>query len=333
MALASYCYLTDEEWDDRIARFETIARSCTLCPRNCHVDRFLDERGFCGAPGELFLSSAFAHHGEEPPISGTGGSGTVFFSYCTLKCCFCQNFQLSHHAEGRPYGTDELAAKMVNLQSQGCHNINLVTATHFLPWILRSLRIAAKNGLTIPIVYNCGGYEHASIIRMLHGIVDIYLPDMKYGGNSAAQLFSNTANYRTFNRASVREMFRQAGPLICNSDGIATRGLCIRHLVLPNDFAESGSVLEFLLSTFDPADIHISLMAQYRPLFCAADHPEINRMITHDEYNRVKKQFVDAGFTVYFQELATINEAFVIDFTKRKEAALFDNDRAATSGS
>ena len=322
MRQGSYVYLTDDEWEQRIARFDTIARSCTLCPRNCHVNRREGECGYCEAPAELYLSSIFPHHGEEPPISGTHGSGTVFFTYCTLKCCFCQNWQLSHRAEGRPYTPEELAEKMIGLQRQGCHNVNLVTATHFLPWVLRAVRIAARNGLTVPLVYNCGGYEHASTIALLAGIVDVYLPDMKYGDNHAAVQFSHTANYRSFNRTSIREMFRQVGPLRTDEEGIAYRGLCIRHLVLPNGLASSGKVLEFLRTVFDPADITISLMAQYRPLYCAGEHPEINRMVTPDEYEAVKTPFVEAGFPGYYQELATINDAFVIDFSRRKKEAL-----------
>jgi putative pyruvate formate lyase activating enzyme len=328
---ASYTYLSTSDWNERIARFDAIARSCTLCPRNCHANRFNNERGFCGAPGTLYLSSIFAHHGEEPPISGSGGSGTVFFSYCTLKCCFCQNYQISHHAEGRTFTPDELAERMIALQEQGCHNINLVTATQFLPWILRALQIASEKGLGIPIVYNCGGYEHPSIIRLLSGIVDIYLPDMKYGGNHAAELFSSTANYRTFNRATIREMFRQVGPMRFDEAGIATRGLCIRHLVLPGGLAESKAVLEYLLATFDPDDIYISLMAQYRPLFRAGEHPEINRMLTPEEFERVRRAFIDAGFPGYYQEIATINEAFVIDFTKRKSETLRESSEGCAA--
>ena len=326
MRTGSYVYLTDEQWEERIGRFDAIARSCTLCPRNCHVNRWNDERGFCGAPGNLYISSVFPHHGEEPPISGSNGSGTVFFSYCTLKCCFCQNWQLSHEAEGRPFTPEELAGKMLDLQRQGCHNINLVTATHFLPWVLRALRLACAGGLTLPLVYNCGGYEHASTVALLAGIVDIYLPDMKYGDNHAAAQFSRTANYRSFNRTSLREMFRQAGPLRVDDDGIARRGLCIRHLVLPNDLAASSKVLDFLTSVFDPADIAVSLMAQYRPLYRAAEFPELGRMVTADEYEQVKSAFMDAGFPGFYQELDTIDGKFVIDFTKRKKEALTGDD-------
>lgn len=322
MRAGSYCYLTDGQWDERIGRFDAIARSCTLCPRNCHVNRWEGERGFCDAPGHLYISSIFPHHGEEPPLSGSGGSGTVFFSYCTLKCCFCQNWQLSHEAEGQPFTPGELAEKMIGLQQQGCHNINLVTATHFLPWVLRAVRLAAAQGLTVPLVYNCGGYEHASTIALLAGIVDIYLPDMKYGDNQAAMRFSRTANYRSFNRTSLREMFRQVGPLKVNENGIAQRGLCIRHLVLPDNLAASGKIVAFLTSVYDPADITVSCMAQYRPLYHAADFPELDRRVAPEEFKTVKGLFFDAGFSGYFQELETIDDGFVIDFSKRKEEAL-----------
>ena len=175
---ASYTCLTEGEWDGKIAQLDAIARSCSLCPRSCGIDRIADERGFCGAPGESIVSSIFPHHGEEPPLSGNRGSGTVFFTFCTLKCVFCQNYQISHLGEGEPIAADDLAKKLVDLQVMGCHNINLVTATHFLPWVVRSLKRASLMGLSIPIVYNCGGYERPEIMALLSGIVDIYLPDM-----------------------------------------------------------------------------------------------------------------------------------------------------------
>lgn len=322
MRKGSYVFLTDGEWADRIARFDAMARSCTLCPRNCHIDRTADERGFCAAPAGLVVSSAFAHHGEEPPICGSGGSGTIFFSHCTLKCCFCQNWQISHRGEGEPISAEKLARMMTRLQDEGCHNINLVTATHFLPWLLRALRIATKEGLTLPLVYNCGGYEHASTIRLLDGIVDIYLPDMKYGDDQSAQLYSRTANYCSFSRSSLREMFRQVGPLRIDEDGIASRGVCVRHLVLPNDLAASALVVDFLLSVFDPEDIHVSLMAQYRPLFHANRYAELSRTITRREYEQAKALFVNAGFAGFYQKLEIMDEAFIIDFTRRKSEPL-----------
>ena len=187
----SYIYLSSEDWKERIERADALARNCELCPRLCRVNRFGGRPGFCGAPPEgMVISSIFPHHGEEPPISGTLGSGTVFFSYCSLKCCFCQNHQISHEYEGRSFSETELAGKLISLQELGCHNINLVTPTHFLPWILRSLQIAAKRGLNIPLVYNSSGYELTGVIKLLDGIVDIYLPDMKYGSDEPAMKYS-----------------------------------------------------------------------------------------------------------------------------------------------
>ncbi len=322
MAIGSYTYLSSEDWDCKIASLESVAKSCTLCPRQCGINRFSEERGFCEAPSAMVISSIFAHHGEEPPISGTGGSGTVFFSYCTQKCCFCQNFQISHEYEGKPYTPDELASEMIRLQESGSHNINFVTATHFLPWILRSVRIASMNGLDIPLVYNCSGYERAEIIKILDGIIDIYLPDMKYGDNTTAQLLSHAPDYVEHNQQAIREMFRQVGPMRIDGDGIAKRGLCIRHLVLPLNMQSSAAVIDFLTRHFDPEDISISLMAQYNPLYKAKDIPSINRRITEEEYESAKKLFLEAGFNGYFQEYEKMNENFIIDFKVRKSEPL-----------
>ena len=326
MRLPSYTWLTDNEWQERIDRCDTIASSCGLCPRNCGADRFSGEKGFCRAPDHPVISSIFPHHGEEPPISGTGGSGTVFFSYCTLRCCFCQNYQLSHLAEGESFTPELLAERMLILQEKGCHNINFVTATHFLPWVLRALRIAVQAGLSLPVVYNCGGFESVATLQVLNGIVDIYLPDMKYGDDLCAATYSGAAEYRTHNRVAIREMFRQVGVLRCDDNGIARRGLCIRHLVLPDGKAGSGEVFRWLSSVFDPEDVHISLMAQYRPLYNADTHQEINRMVTADEYNEVKNLVVRAGFPGFFQDVASLDKKFVIDFSKRKEQALTGDD-------
>ncbi len=323
MALpASYTYLTADDWKARIREADRLAVRCELCPRWCGVNRLNHERGFCGAPGELVVSSVFPHHGEEPPISGTGGSGTVFFTYCTLQCLFCQNYELSHNAEGSTMTPAALAERMVGLEAQGCHNINLVTATHFLPWVLRGLREAANRGLTVPIVYNCGGYELAETLSLLAGIVDIYLPDMKYGDDESAGRYSAAGDYVAVNRAAIRAMFRQVGPLLMDEAGIASRGLCIRHLVLPEGKAGTGAILEFLKSTFDPQDLTISLMAQYRPLFRAAEFPEIDRLVTANEYEPLKRKFIESGFQGFYQELGEMDESFVIDFKKRKHERL-----------
>jgi putative pyruvate formate lyase activating enzyme len=324
--LPSYTYLSREDWDKRIRRCDEIARSCRLCPRNCGVNRFGGERGFCRAPGGLVVSGIFPHHGEEPPISGGGGSGTVFFSCCTLQCCFCQNYQLSHLAEGQPSTPENLAEQMLHLQERGCHNINLVTATHFLPWVLRALQKAVADGLSVPIVYNCGGYEYASTVRLLNGIVDIYLPDMKYGDDSVAQRYSNAQGYTGYNTEAVKEMFRQVGPLRTDNNGVAFRGLCIRHLVLPGNHAATEKIVAYLTATFDPEDIYITLMAQYRPLFKANRFGEIDRMVTADEYSRVREMVEQAGFPGFFQDVTALDRKFVIDFTKRKDQALTGDD-------
>lgn len=319
---ASYCYLEPREWDEKIAALSSIAKACSLCPRNCGVNRLDNKRGFCGAPDQMIISSIFPHHGEEPPISGSHGSGTVFFSYCTLKCCFCQNYQISHEYEGRPYSDEELADAMIELQNKGCHNINLVTSSHFMHRVVTSLQIAAANGLSIPIVYNSSGYENTTVINLLNGIVDIYLPDMKYGSNVHASKYSRAADYVERNREAVRAMFRQTGSLRSDRDGIAYRGMCIRHLVLPGAVDSSMQVLDYLKSTFDPSDISISLMSQYRPLYNASSFSEINRMVTSDEYNHVKDAFINAGFQGFFQEIEEQDKGFIIDFTKRKNDAL-----------
>jgi putative pyruvate formate lyase activating enzyme len=318
----SYTFLSSSEWDEKIASADALASPCTLCPRRCMVDRKAGKKGFCRAGGELYVSSIFPHHGEEPPISGTAGSGTVFFSYCSLRCCFCQNFQISQEEEGEPYTPERLAAKMLLLQQSGVHNINLVTPTHFLPWILRTIRDAASRGLAIPLVWNSSGYELAEALAPLRGVVDIYLPDMKYGSNESSVRYCGAPLYVEVNQAAIREMFRQAGPLLIDDRGVAYRGTCIRHLVLPEDKARSGRVLEFLGATFDPEDITISLMAQYRPMHRAAEFPELRRGISRQEYETVRQECERIGFNGYYQEMLRLDESFCIDFKTRKNEPL-----------
>jgi putative pyruvate formate lyase activating enzyme len=319
---ASYTFLSGADWARRIDELDRIAANCTLCPRRCGVNRLAGERGFCGAPGGLVVSSIFPHHGEEPPLSGTGGSGTVFFTHCTLKCVFCQNYQISHEQEGRTFAVEELARKLLGLQEKGCHNVNLVTATHFLPWVLRALRRAAQSGLSIPVVYNCGGYELEETIDLLKDVVDIWLPDMKYGRGEPARLYSQAPDYVEINRAAVRRMFRQVGPLRGDEAGIARRGLCIRHLVLPNDQSASRDVLAFLQAVFDPQDVFISLMAQYRPLYGADRHALIGTRVDAREYETIRRDFIAAGFEGFYQDPEKLDTAFVIDFKTRKEESL-----------
>jgi len=262
----------------------------------------------------LIIADIFPHHGEEPPLSGTRGSGTVFFSYCTLRCIFCQNYQISHESQGREYSTKELAIALLVLQEQGCHNINLVTATHFLPWILRALKEASACGLNIPLVYNNGGYELPEVIMLLNGIVDIYLPDMKYGANEEAKRYSNAEDYIEINQKAISAMFRQVGPLCMDDRGIAYRGLCIRHLVLPGGHAHSEKILEFITNHFDPNDITFSLMAQYRPLYKAAQFPELNATLCDEDYAPIRRLFINAEINGYYQEITQLDTNFCIDF-------------------
>lgn len=318
----SYQSLSVSEWDERIAQAEALASLCMLCPRRCKADRPAGKKGRCGAGDELAISSIFPHHGEEPPISGTRGSGTVFFTHCLLRCCFCQNFQISQEGEGEPYTERRLAERMLWLQGSGVHNINLVTPTHFLPHVLRSLRIAAAEGLSLPLVWNSSGYELAEALAPLRGVVDVYLPDMKYGSNESANRYCGAPDYVEANQAAVREMFRQVGPLKTDRDGIAYRGLCIRHLVLPEGRAHSKKIFHFLRGTFDPGDITVSLMAQYRPLYRAKEFPELLRGISREEYDAVLVEAESAGLNVFSQEFLKLDDSFCIDFTKRKSEPL-----------
>lgn len=268
------------------------------------------------------VSSFFAHHGEEPPLSGARGSGTVFFSYCSLRCDFCQNYQISHDGHGTEISPVDLATEMLGLQTRACHNINLVTPTHYLPWILQALRLAAGEGLVIPVVYNCSGYEALPALALLRGIVDIYLPDMKYGEDAPAKSFSGAPSYVAVNRSAVAEMFRQVGPLRVDDRDVAERGLIIRHLVLPDDQAGSARILRFLVRNFHPDELHVSLMAQYRPLYRASRHPRINRRISREEYETVRDAFVEAGVNGYYQYHGELDTSYCIDFTKRKRDPL-----------
>jgi putative pyruvate formate lyase activating enzyme len=318
----SYTFLSPSDWDERIAAADDLASPCMLCPRACRVDRREGRTGHCRAGNELYISSTFPHHGEEPPISGTRGSGTVFFSHCSLRCCFCQNFQISQESEGERYTVERLALKLLDLQGAGVHNVNLVTGTHYLPWILRALRDAAGRGLAIPLVWNSSGYERAEALSLLKDVVDVYLPDMKYGSNESSQRYCKAPDYVEVNRSAIREMFRQVGPLKTDGSEIAFRGMCIRHLVLPEGRAHSGRVFEFLRSTFDAADITLSLMAQFRPMYRAGEFPELSRGINRGEYETALAEAEASGFNVFPQDLLRLDDSFCIDFSTRKHEPL-----------
>jgi putative pyruvate formate lyase activating enzyme len=274
----AYLDLSPEEFSRLIKQARTLLSPCRVCPRECGVDRLGGEEGFCETGALAEVSSYNEHRGEEPPISGSRGSGTIFFAHCNLRCVFCQNYPISHLGHGSPVSTEELAEMMLSLQRRGCHNLNLVTPTHVTPQILEALKLAIAGGLKIPLVWNSGGYDSVETLRLLDGIVDIYLPDMKYDDDANAAKYSDVPNgrgdrpvaptrgYREVNHAAIREMHRQVGDLICDEDDIAVRGLIVRHLVLPGGLAGSEGVLRFLAEEVS-LNTAISLMAQFfRPI-------------------------------------------------------------------
>ncbi len=259
---------------------------CTVCPRECRVNRVAGRIGKCRSTAEVVISSVSPHFGEEPPLVGYGGSGTIFFTNCNLCCLFCQNYDISHLKRGRPVTKDELAGAMLQLQRVGCHNINLVTPTHYAPQIVEAFLTAVEKGLSIPIVYNCGGYESVETLRLLDGIVDIYMPDIKYSNDEHARRYSGVKDYWRVVQAAIREMHRQVGDLTVNKDGIAERGLLIRHLILPNRIAGSEKVLQFISQAIS-RESYVNIMDQYRPCFKADKLPELNRVIRSQEFHEV----------------------------------------------
>jgi putative pyruvate formate lyase activating enzyme len=240
----------------------------------------------CRSTDELVISRVGPHFGEEPPLVGWAGSGTVFFSRCNLWCLFCQNFDISHLDDGRPATVEDLAAAMMSLQQRGCHNINLVSPTHFTPQIVEAVVLAVEQGLQIPIVYNCSGYESVKTLQWLDGIIDIYMPDLKYSNSEHARQYSGVKNYWDVARPALKEMQRQVGDLVMDRRGIAQRGILVRHLVLPNGLAGSREILDFVAQQISP-NTYINIMDQYHPAFKASEHSELNRRITSSEFNEV----------------------------------------------
>ena len=269
---------------------------CTLCPRMCKVKRSEGQIGFCGIGDMPVVSSVGPHFGEESVLVGFGGSGTIFFAGCNLGCVFCQNFDISHHRHGREVTIERLAQSMLELQDYGCSNINFVTPTHVIPAITAGIELARKGGLTLPTVYNTGGYDSVETLKLLEGFVDIYMPDMKYSDLSVAKELSAAPDYPEVNLAAVREMHRQVGDLQVQK-GLATRGLLIRHLVLPNNLAGSFEIIDFLAEQISPSTT-INVMDQYRPCYQAASHPKINRRPTLEEIESVRQYAIEKGLNV-----------------------------------
>jgi len=282
--IPSYIALFEKgELNQRIQLLKEFLKECRLCPRECRVNRLNGEVGYCKAPSEIMVSSAFPHFGEEPPLVGYHGSGTIFLTHCNLRCVFCQNYDISHLGKGEQITSSEIAKTMVKLQEMGCHNINFVTPTHYAPQIVASLPEAIEMGLSLPIVYNCSGYESIEVIRLLDGVIDIYMPDAKYMEEKFSKQFSNALDYPEVIKKVLKEMYRQVGDLKTNSKRIAERGLLIRHLVMPGGVASSEAVLKFIAEEISPHS-YVNIMDQYRPEYRAYEYSEINCRISHKEY-------------------------------------------------
>ncbi len=281
---------------------------CRLCPRNCGTDR-TQLIGYCGCDSTLKVARASLHMWEEPCISGENGSGTIFFSGCPLKCCYCQNYQISIENFGKSISTERLGEIMLELQEEGAHNINLVTGTPYIPHITEALDMI-KEKLKIPVVYNTGGYETPEAIEMLNGYVDIYLADMKYMNSAAAEKYSKAGNYPEVAKKALINMYNQVGKTVYDSDGLMKKGLLIRHLVLPSNRADSMEILNWIAETFGTENVVVSVMSQYIPTYNSVLHKEINRRVSTFEYNKVMKCVSDLGLKGYMQDRSSSEEGY-----------------------
>ena len=274
-----------------------LMRDCNLCPRECGANRLKGEEGRCGANVDIEISAAHPHYGEERPLSGTSGSGTIFFTHCGLKCVFCINCEISHEGEGYKMDATGLAGMMLKLQDGGCHNINLVSPSHYSAQILLALDIAAAQGLRLPLVYNTCGWERKEILDLIDGIVDIYLADIKYDDPTIADVYSPGAfSYPAITKKAIVEMHRQVGVARPAASGLMQKGLMIRHLVMPNNVSGSKNILSWIANTL-PKDTYINIMSQYRPNYKATEFPQINRKITNDEYHTIVQHAQSLGLT------------------------------------
>ena len=285
------------ELKERGKKLWEIMRKCRLCPRQCGANRLEGGRGFCGSTSQLMVSAYHPHFGEERPLVGRNGSGTIFFTNCNLRCVFCINWEISQEGKGSPVKIEQLARMMLNLQRMGCHNINVVTPTHYSPHIVLALDIAAKKGLRTPLVYNTSGWERIEILKLLDGIVDIYLPDFKYSDGKMASKYSSGAySYPEVTKKAILEMHRQVGVAKPDKDGLMRRGLMIRHLVMPNNVSGTREVLKWIADNL-PKDTYVNIMSQYRPAYKAFNYPEISRRITRKEYSDAIRWAREFGLT------------------------------------
>jgi putative pyruvate formate lyase activating enzyme len=289
-----YLNIKEEEFDRRIEKAYKLISSCEVCPHQCRINRLKGEQGFCRSGEEVVVSSYNAHFGEEPPLVGNFGSGTIFFTNCNLKCVYCQNYPISQLGNGNQVTLQELAKIMLALQKRKCHNINLVTPTHFVPQILKSLKLAIKLGLCIPIVYNTSGYELVETLKLLDNIVDIYLPDARYADNEIAREYSSAPDYFEIMKKALKEMYRQVGDLALDQAGVARSGLIVRHLILPEGLSGTRKIMRFIARGISP-HTYISLMAQYFPAYQADQFPLLSRRINRKEYREALQALKEEG--------------------------------------
>ena len=279
---------------ERVETALSLLESCSVCPRSCGVNRLAGGVGACRTPRQAIVSSYGAHFGEEAPLVGKHGSGTIFFANCNLGCLFCQNYSISQLGEGHQVDKEELAYIMLSLQEEGCHNINLVSPTHVVPQILEALELAVESGLKLPLVYNSGGYDSVEMLKLLDGIVDIYMPDMKYDNEETARELSGISDYPGTNKAAVKEMHRQTGDLEMDKEGVAQRGLLIRHLVLPHGLAGTKTITRFIGEEIS-RNTYVNVMAQYRPCYKALQTPGLGRRVSSAEFHEALSFAQEAG--------------------------------------
>ncbi len=286
---------------------------CNLCPRNCNVDRDKGEIGYCGALGKMVIARYSLHQWEEPCISGDKGSGTIFFSYCNMRCCFCQNYEISELHKGRCVSVEEFSDIVIDLQEHGASNINLVTPTMYVPWIVKGLRKAKGKGLHIPVVYNTSGYEKVETIQMLEGLVDIYLPDLKYYSEKKAMMYSNCPRYFEYATSAIKEMVKQVGQFEIGNDGLMKKGVIVRHLLLPGGLEDSKKIIKYLYDTYHD-DVILSIMNQYTPVR-EVEYEELNQGVSDSEYDSLVDYAYDLGVRkAFIQEGGTQEESFIPDF-------------------
>ncbi len=309
--------LKSGEFENKVYKLKKVLNSCEVCPRKCRVNRNEDEKGYCRTGKDALVASYCVHRGEEPPISGINGSGTVFFANCNLSCIFCQNYEISQkwsNQAGR-VSTEELADIFLELEARGVHNINWVSPSHIVPQAVEALFIAAKKGLSIPVVYNSNGYDSLEILKIIDSLIDIYLPDLKYFDDFCAKQLSDVPNYVENAKTAVQEMWRQKGELILDRNGVAIKGVLVRHLVLPERLSQSEEVIKFLSEKISP-QISLSLMSQYYPAHKAKLDPKINRPITEEEYEETLKALEKFGITKGFVQENSSHLHYRPDFSK-----------------